>query len=135
MPEHRIRFRGGWESSVADGDHGGASRLILPVVWPPGIVGPIRLTRRFGRPPIDPTVESVWLELSGVPGLQSLRINGVELGMPRAGVIDWTVRLESLEARNTLTLAVDLGQVLAEERLGGWGSIALLITPKRQEGD
>jgi len=47
-------------------------------------------------------------------------LNGVDLGPPPAGVFDLTVPLESLEARNELTLVVDAGQVSADLCPGGW---------------
>jgi hypothetical protein len=135
MPEHRIRFRGGWVSCALDGDPADVARLSLPIVWPSGIEGAIRLSRRFGCPPIDPAFESVRLELRDVPGLRSLRLNGVDLGMPPPGVLDWTLPLaEALDARNTLTLEVVPDQVSPVEIPGGWGSIALVIAPKNGPG-
>jgi hypothetical protein len=130
MPEHRIRFRGGWEFRALESDSDDDLRVTLPVVWPPEIKGPIRLTRRFGRPPIDSAVESARLELRGVPGLRSLHLNGVDLGPLPAGVVDWSVPLESLEARNTLTLVVVADDIPPDEIPGGWGSIALLIASR-----
>jgi hypothetical protein len=132
MPEHRIRFRGGWYLSAAEDEPSNVRRLTLPVVWPPGMVGPFRLTRRFGRPPIDPAVESAWLELSDIPGLRSLQLNGVDLGPIPLDVLDWTVPLTGLlDLRNTLTLELVPGQFSTPE---GWGSIALVIASRVREG-
>ncbi len=135
MPEHRIRLREGWESSALDGHPGDVGRLSLPVVWTRGTQGPIRLSRRFGRPPIDPAIESIRLELRGIPGLRSVHLNGVALGPPPAGVLDWTLPLtEPLGSRNTLTLEVVLEQASTVEIPEGWGSIALMIAPKSGPG-
>jgi hypothetical protein len=135
MPEHRIRFRGGWESRTVEGDPGEVRRLTLPFASHTEIGGPIRLDRRFGRPPIDKAVESVSLELRAVPGLRSVHLNGFDLGPLPADVIDWTVpRLAMLEARNTLSLEVVPGLASAEETQGGWGWIALVVSSEGEGG-
>jgi hypothetical protein len=130
MPEHQIRFRGGWEFRAIGNDRDDVLRLTLPVVWTHGNKGPVRLTRRFGRPPIDTAVESARLELRAVPGLRSVHLNDVDLGRPPAGVDDWSVPLDSLESRNTLTLVVVLDDIPPDAIPGGWGSIALLIASR-----
>ena len=90
---------------------------------------PFRLHRRFGRPPLDDSTESARLELVGVPGLVSARLNGRELARPPAGVVNWSVPLaDPLLTRNALVLEVDLGDW---PRTGHpWGSIALVISPR-----
>ena len=133
MPEHRIKFRGGWESSGTDAE---ASRLSLPIAWPEGASGTIELTRRFGRPPIGLDTESAWLELRFVSGLRSARLNRVELDFRTSRGADWRVPLRGiLEARNLLSLEVDLGLVDRDETSGGWGWIALVIAPISPAGD
>lgn len=132
MPEHRIRFRGGWESSPVGGDPGNARKLTLPVAWPDGPGGTVRLTRRFGRPPDLAEGETIWLELRDVPGLRSLQLNGVDLGPPPSDGVGWTLPLAGrLADRNTLTLEV----ALDGETPGGWGSIALVIVSESGSGD
>ena len=136
MSEHRIRFRGGWELIPTEGDARAIRRLTLPVDWPPGIEGPIQLSRRFGRPPMDRALESARLELRGVPGLRSLRLNGLDLEPPPVGVRDWTVPLaEWLDARNILTLEVNPVLLSPQETPGGWGWIALVIATKAGPGE
>ena len=130
MPEHRIRFRGGWDLQAPEGGPGVARRLTLPTSWSPDLEGPVRLIRRFGRPPFDPTIESASLELRAVPGLRSARLNGVDLGLPAVGSVDRVVPLvEPLLERNTLTLEVAVDEALWVGSPGGWGAIALLIAP------
>jgi hypothetical protein len=135
MSEHRIRFRGGWESSTIEGGLDVAQRLSLPVDWPSGVVGTVRLIRRFGCPPID-RFGSVRLEFRAVPGLRAVQLNGDDIGRPPADVFDWSVPLARLlAARNVLMLDVDLASVSPADFPGGWGSIALVIVPGPGPGD
>ena len=130
MTEHHIRFRGAWELLELGPGRSAPRPVTLPIAWPPEFAGPIRLTRRFGRPPIDPALESIRLELKAVPGLRSVTLNGAELG-PIGGV-DRDIPLPSaLPARNTLTLEVVPGPPGPD---GGWGAIALVIGPRRADG-
>jgi hypothetical protein len=127
MLEHRIRFRGGWESNRSGGE---VARLNLPIVWPSDSSGTIRLTRRFGRPPLDPEAETAWLELGFVSGLRSAWLNEGDLDLPDTHAASRRVSLGSrLEDRNVLTLEVDLGLVDPGEASAGWGWIALVIGP------
>ncbi len=131
MPEHRIRFRGGWDWHVRDGEAEAVRRATLPADWPADLAGPFRLVRRFGRPPFDPGSESVSLELRGVPGLVAARLNGRELARPPAGVVDWSVPLdEPFPPRNVLVLDVDLGADPMPPPEGGWGAISLVVGPR-----
>jgi hypothetical protein len=131
MPEHRIRLRGAWELLAQGGWDAPITRRSLPTTWPVDLAGPIRLIRRFGMPPIDPASEALSLEFLAVPGLVRIDLNGVELPFPPAGSVDWVVRsVGPLLARNTLTLDVELGRTDRPEKAEGWGTIALVITPK-----
>jgi hypothetical protein len=130
MSEHRIRFRGGWLALPIEGTPDLAGPLDLPVAWPEGVVGSVRLIRRFGRPPIDPAAISARIEFLAVPGLRSVQLNGVDLGRPPADVFDWSVPLtDSLSVRNVLTLDVVIGRYSTAELPAGWGAIALVLTP------
>jgi hypothetical protein len=131
MSEHRIRLRGAWELLARGGGYASLSRLSLPARWPDELAGPIRLIRRFGMPPIDPATEAISLELLGVPGLGRIDLNGVELPLAPPGSVDWVVRpVGPLLARNTLTLDVELDPSNRPEKAEGWGTIALVITPR-----
>ncbi len=132
MSDHRIRFRGAWDWLVTEeGETEVARRLTLPTRWPNGVAPRFRLVRQFGRPPFDPAVESIRLEMLGVPGLIAARLNGREFIRPSGGGGDWFVPLsEPLLARNALALEVDLGQSNAWVHVEDWGSIALVIGPK-----
>ena len=120
MPEHLIRLRGAWEHH----DPAGPRRLDLPTVWPPGLASPLTLTRRFRQPPLGPA-ETISLRLEAVPGLNSARINGVELAGPDAGTSSLEIPLQGLTATNLLSLKVDPARVGTEP----WGAIALVIRP------
>lgn len=130
MPGHRIRLRGAWE--LSDGRRGDATRkLSLPTHRRGDLDGPIRLTRRFGKPPIDPSLEVISLELLGVPGLARIEWNGLELPLPPGRRVDWVVPLDGpWLARNTLTLDVELDPSDRVESAEGWGTIALVIAPR-----
>jgi len=121
-----IRFRKGWESIELDSldPHPEPITLPLPAGW--GSTRRVRLTRRFGYPPLNPHIESLWLRLESVAGLASLRLNGrdLPLGQDFHGTIE--IRLAELRPRNELAL-----ELLAAAAPPGdstvWGEIALLI--------
>ena len=128
MPEHRIRLRGGWDCQYREGDDPDGPEVVrrvdLPVAWPGDFPRRLRLTRQFGRPPVDPASEWVELELRDVPGLISARLNGLAVA---GSVADgaWSIRLgEALLPRNGLVLDVDRG-----DEPGPWGEVALVIRP------
>jgi hypothetical protein len=87
---HVIRLRGPWEVAPlpSDGDatHSQlptSTRVAHPAIWPSALAnycGPVRMTRRFGRPAdIEPHL-SVWLVLHH-PALQArVTLNGESLG-------------------------------------------------------
>lgn len=126
MPEHLIRLRGAWQREGED-----AGRIDLPTTWGPSPQGLVLLTRRFGRPRIDPTGEALALRLAEVPGLRSIRLNGRVLRT--SGPIPGDLDLEfdgPLPSKNLLELEVEPSA--AGE--APWGSIALVIRPKSAEG-
>jgi hypothetical protein len=126
--EHPIRLRGGWEWEGPGAPPGGGPRVALPMAWPPGIAGPIRLVRRFHRPPIDPAAEALVLRLEEVPGLSAVWLNGLLLARPPAGTSALSLDLEpGLPDRNVLTLEID--PIAATGRASPWGAIALVVRP------
>ncbi len=130
MTEHRIRLRAGWEVEAPDG----TSRVNLPAQWPPGLDGPIRLIRRFGRPRPQETGESFQLDLVRVPGLVRLRINGRELELDERQGGGIRVELpDPLVDRNTLELEVHPARFPVERDPEGWGEIALIIVSEEAD--
>jgi hypothetical protein len=134
MPEHRIRLRGGWECHYREGDDPEGleicRRIDLPLALPTKFAARFRLCRQFGRPPSDPRVESVTLELRHVAGLKSARLNGRSIAPTTLTGFDWLVELgEPLLPRNGLILDVELDDPSAS--IGSaWGEVALVIRPR-----
>ena len=134
MPEHRIRLRGGWECHYRDGDDDDDApevhrRVDLPAASSAGFPARFRLTRQFGRPPVDLRNECVTLEMRNVDGLQAARLNGRPIA-PSSGSVEWSVDLaEPLLPRNGLVLEVEFGEHGRSDE-GPWGEIALVIRPR-----
>ena len=129
--EHRIRLRGGWECHYREGDDEEAPEVLRRVDLPTASVRDLpprcRLTRQFGRPPVDPRNEDVWLEMRNVPGLTSARLNGRSIRPDEPGGPDWTIALpEILLPRNGLVLEVERQDQTENDR-SPWGEIALVI--------
>jgi hypothetical protein len=134
MTEHRIRLRGGWECHYREVDDedapGQVHRVELPAASAADLPARFRLTRQFGRPPVDLRKEVVTLEMRNVPGLRSARINGraIEPGMTEGAA--WSIDLsEPLLPRNGLVLEVELEGPLRSTG-SPWGEIALVIRPR-----
>jgi hypothetical protein len=132
MPEHRIRLRGGWECHYRepDDDEGidVARRVDLPVATAAELPLRFRLTRHFGKPPVDPRVEAVALELRAVGGLRSVRLNGRVVSVLDVSS-ELAIDLDPAELlpRNGLVLEFDrTGLDLADD---AWGLVALVIRP------
>src|SRR5438270_8521803 len=105
MAEHQIRLRGAWVWRIPSDGVEIVRRVDLPTLWPTGSESPFRLIRQFGRPPIDPRIERVRLELRSVPGLISAHLNDREVVRVGDDRLDWVVELiEPLLARNELVL-------------------------------
>jgi hypothetical protein len=129
MSEHFLRFRAAWDCYVREGDAEVLRRVDLPTDWPAGLASPFRLRRRFGRPPVDLSAESIRLEMLGVPGLVAARLNGRDLAGPGLGGVDWSVPLiDPLPPRNVLDLEVDFRGLPGPPR--SWGAIALAISSR-----
>ena len=109
MSEHLIRLRKGWELIDLDSPDLRPAPITLPLPAGWGAARRLRLTRRFGCPPLSLQGESLWLRLESVPGLASLRLNGhdLPLGPYFQGTID--IRLADLLARNELALELSGG--------------------------
>ena len=135
MPEHRIRLRAAWDCVDRLPPEGGPEdlgRVDLPKTFPEGFPPRFRLTRQFGRPPVDERAERVDLELRSVPGLVSVRLNGRVIGRPdeSGASADWSIPLDPpLLPRNGLVLEVEL-TTEGRANVPGWGEIALVIRPR-----
>lgn len=129
MPDHRIRLARAWTLHAPPLP---PRRVDLPTRWDAAeALAPFELIRSFNSPPIDPTCQSIDLELADLPGLQTLRLNGEEL-RPRWDAAAGAARvpLDSiLQHRNTLRLIGDLTGVNREPL---WGTIALVISDRSQ---
>jgi hypothetical protein len=134
MPEHRIRLRGGWECQYRE-DHVEegpevVSRVDLPLDPTRVLPRRFRLTRQFGRPPLDVRSEAVRLELRNVVGLKSARINGSPIAFEWADDRDASIKLvDPMLPRNGLALEFDMAGAKHVENLP-WGEIALVIGPR-----
>lgn len=102
-PPHCIRLRGFWEVTP------------LNRTW-------VRYLRRFGRPRISNTDETVWIAGDAIPGAAEVSLNGVVLGRIASGqpfAFEITYRLNP---RNILVIDVNtmgdapLGEVRVEIR-------------------
>lgn len=131
MSEHRIRLRAAWQWRPRDQEDEAPRRIDLPASWTVVGSGPMLLTRRFRRPPLETGRERARLLLEDVPGLRSVRLNGVELARPAAGTAALTLDLEGhLLPSNELVLEVDpVGWTAPGANAGPWGAIALVIGP------
>jgi hypothetical protein len=133
MPEHRIRLRGGWECQyrVGDPEEGleVVRRVDLPLFWSDDFPARIKLTRQFGRPPVDTRIEEVTLEMRNVLGLSVARLNGCPISNDAGDPTFWSIELpEPLLPRNGLVLEVDLDS--ARRSPSTWGEISLRIRPR-----
>jgi len=127
MSEHLIRLRKGWESIDLDSLDPRPERITLPLPAGWRSARRLRLTRRFGCPPLNPDIESLWLRLESVSGLASLQLNGrdIPLGPYPHGTLD--IRLEELRPRNELALELSAAAGDPAGDSTAWGEIALLI--------
>jgi hypothetical protein len=131
--DHRIRLRGGWECQSAGPDQE-SERIALPIRWGASHQGVLRLSRRFGRPPIDPTRQLLLLELDRAHGAQSLELNGKALTVVSPEKSYYLIPLADIEERNVLAIEVETGEAANAEQ--DWGYFALVIrTIDRSAGD
>jgi hypothetical protein len=133
--EHRIRLRGGWECQYREGEDDSAPEVLrrvdLPLASSAELPATFRLARQFGRPPVDPRNESVWLELRNTGGLKSVRLNGRPLLSPASSADDRAIELpDDLLPRNGLVLEFERRAAGPDEPASLWGEIALVIRPR-----
>ena len=103
--------------------------MSLPLEGPPRGTSRVVLTRRFGRPPIDPDRERLALRLEGVVGLVGIRLNGRAMAIPPAGATDLELSPDDLRpSGNVLVLEVlpPSGTPAGSED-SRWGMVALVI--------
>lgn len=129
MPNHTIRLRGGWRGYEATGAAlaGTAAWVALPIVWPAGLSGPLRLERRFQAPPAVAGSEALAIVCEDVPGLVSIALNGRTLATAPFSSTAIRVGLARRDIQPR-------GNLLALEVLPGppdpgrpWGRIALEV--------
>lgn len=86
MYPHRIRLRGPWECDVLSLTAGDPppARLTMPATLD-GVVGTVRLRRRFGYPGTIDAHERVWLTFAAIRGEAAVSINGTALGPVASG--------------------------------------------------
>ena len=133
MPDHRIRLRGGWEYCQV-GSHDVPGRFTLPTRWGLERTTPLRLTRRFGCPPLDPRYQVLVLLLEQVPGIHSIRLNDRQILHVSPDRSSYQILLEDLPARNVLVIEVEprLDQGSTDTEPSEWGFVALVIQTRRQ---
>lgn len=119
MSEHLIRLRAAWTLRVGEQ----ARRIDLPTSVKHFPVVPFCLVRAFGRPPLKVDTESLRLRLEDVPGLKTIRVNGVPV-RPLDGSVPGRLELDldSPARRFVLELEVDPTDVP-----DAWGRIALVV--------
>jgi hypothetical protein len=133
MPEHRIRLRGPWISSAEAGTPTDPSRISLPIAaWPDSIAPKIRLSRHFGRPRIDPTSQSLRIELRQTAGVTAAWLNGQRITIEDDGGFHALRGIGPLLERNELALEVDTA--VAREATTPWGEVALVIVDEPSAG-
>jgi hypothetical protein len=126
--DHRIRLRGGWECQSAGPAQEG-DRITLPVRWGASHPARLRLSRRFGRPPIDTTRQLLLLELDRARGIQSLLLNGKALTAISPQKSYYLIPLAEIEERNLLAIEVETGEAANDstDAEQDWGHFALVI--------
>jgi hypothetical protein len=96
----------------------------------------MRLTRRFGRPPFDPALHWLVLELEQVPGIQSLKLNGQKLAEVSPERSSYEIELDHSRDRNELAIeiAFPLPAVPVTAGAAEWGKVALVLRPIASQG-
>lgn len=133
MPDHRIRLRGPWEVVHLEPNPEGVSRITLPTNSLPSTDQPLRILRRFGRPPrlSESDLTPCRIEIEDAPGLIQITFNDESLPLPESntgstpGTFHFSVN-QKLQARNMLVLTISA----APSRpvwSHPWGSISLVF--------
>ena len=131
MDEHRIRLRGGWVCQSASTAADQPERITLPIRWDPDKPRRMRLSRRFGCPPVDRERQRLLLELCQARGIHLLLLNGKEVTGISAAKSSYLIPLDEIDERNTLVLEVETGETHggAAESGSDWGEVAILVRP------
>jgi hypothetical protein len=101
----------------------------LPVRWSSDIAGRLVLTRRFGRPALEPGRQILILEMDQVAGTRAIILNGQPIAAAASETPHYAIELTELAERNVLVLEIDT----PPEGVGpaghgeDWGMIALVI--------
>jgi hypothetical protein len=136
VTEHRIRLRGGWGCRALGLAASADEPVTLPIRWNPPFSGPIRLTRRFGRPPFDPQRQALILRLDQVAGTRSILLNGQLIAGVSPERSLYELSIDHPRDRNLLVLEVQ-PPVPATEAAGDpaeWGVVALVLRPAEAGG-
>jgi hypothetical protein len=118
---HEVRLRGGWECAPVDATDRTPSRLTLPIRADSLPAGRLRLIRRFNRPPRMPD-DPVELRLRQVPGIESIRLNGLALGPISPECSEFDLAPGPLMPRNELAITAKPPRVEVD-----WGVISLIF--------
>jgi hypothetical protein len=134
VTEHRIRLRGGWECISLDSPTSEAHRLTLPTRWKSDRPRRLRLIRWFNPPSVAAGTQVV-LQLSQVPGIRLLQLNGQPTPIRSSAGSEFEIALDGSGDRHQLILEIetpasDDSVIDASE----WGVIALVIrTPRLRD--
>jgi hypothetical protein len=134
VPDHRIRLRGGWESWWV-GSPDVPERITLPTRWGSEKPGRIRLSRRFGCPPLDSATQVLLLFLEHVPGIRFISLNDQEIPGVSPETLSYQIPLDCSQPRNVLVLEVEppLAHGQTEAESSDWGCISLVIQTRRDD--
>ena len=91
----------------------------------------LRVSRRFGRPPVNLKRQRLFLELDQVRGIHLILLNGKAQSGISASKSYYLIPLAEIDERNTLILEVETGESAAAGSDSGqeWGQIAILVRP------
>ena len=131
MNEHRIRLRGGWGLRPAIAPQSDQVRLALPIRWGLRSTGRVILTRRFGRPPLEPG-DRVLLQMDQVQGVVALSLNGQSIFPVLPEITRYEIELPALAEKNVLVLELEMPEPVGKIDSPGdeWGMIALVVRPR-----
>jgi len=129
VTEHRIRLRGGWACRAAGSPECEDRRLDLPVRWGSDQPRRLVLTRRFGRPPLDPGRQVLLIQMDQVEGIDSFVLNGQPIAPIATAACRYELEVPNLAERNVLVLEIELPEAGPDPaaRRGEWGLIALVV--------
>ena len=119
LPAHRIRLRGPWRVTIADGSQP-PTQMAIPCSlreggWV-GVAGRVSFYRRFGRPSNLGPTESVWLVLEHLATKAEVRLNEKLMGDSASSrEFDITgILLDRNEVSIAMQVADDAGGLVGE---------------------